>query len=109
MLQPRDLIELARSLQGIPVLHCPGGGAAAAAGFRYGDIIVRVDSRPLEEIAEGLPWHPSGQTFRFEVFRGGGHSTLSVMPKLARRLLEDCATQLQRVQRGPDLSQFLLS
>jgi len=52
MIAQRALIELARALEGVPVLGCVEGERAAEAGIRYGDVLLAVNGRRIRSLAE---------------------------------------------------------
>ena len=45
MISKRALSQLARVLQGLPILGCLEGRPAARAGIRYGDVLLAVNGR----------------------------------------------------------------
>ncbi len=73
------------------------GGAAAKAGLQPGDIIVRVDGRPIRtgaDLRNRVGLKPAGQKMEIEYYRNG---------KL-RRVEAKIAEPSQEVARGADLS-----
>lgn len=50
-MKPISMIqEIARVHGGIPVLHCLPGSPATIAGIRFGDVLLQVDGRAIEDV-----------------------------------------------------------
>ena len=58
--------------------------AAAAAGFQPGDVVLKIDGRPVESFADmqRIVSTSAGETLTFEVDRGGARITLKATPAL---------------------------
>jgi regulator of sigma E protease len=71
--------------------------AAAAAGFRPGDLVVAIDGRPIESFSDmqRLVSASAGRTLEITVDRGGATTTLKAMPAL--REVKDAFGNVHRI------------
>lgn len=71
--------------------------AAAAAGFRPGDLVVAIDGRPIESFSDmqRLVSASAGRTLEISVDRGGATTTLKAMPAL--REVKDAFGNVHRI------------
>jgi S1-C subfamily serine protease len=72
MKSPAELAAAAKTLGGVPIWGVLPGSAAARAGVRYGDIVLRVngiETRTLREFVSAREVQPD--RVRFDVFREG--------------------------------------
>lgn len=72
MIARKSLFELARALEGIPVLGALEGTPAARAGVRYGDVLLSVNgmrTRSIEDYVEAKGLRADGM--EIVVFRSG--------------------------------------
>lgn len=72
MIGRRSLFELAKALEGLPVLGTLEGTPAARAGVRYGDVLISVNgrrTRTMEDYVEATCLRDDGM--EIVVFRGG--------------------------------------
>ena len=58
--------EIARVHGGIPVLHCLPGSPATVAGIRFGDVLLQVDGRAIEDVERDFE-APQDSTDRMRV------------------------------------------
>jgi S1-C subfamily serine protease len=66
------LFELARALEGLPILGCLQGTPAARAGVRYGDILLSVNGRRTKTFGEYIEAKAlSKDGMKVVVFRSG--------------------------------------
>jgi S1-C subfamily serine protease len=72
MLRPTELVRLATTLGGLPILGCLAGSPADEAGVRYGDILLAVNGFPTASWDDFLRAraHADGQ-LHARVFRQG--------------------------------------
>jgi hypothetical protein len=81
LLIPRkSLFELARALEGLPVLGSLAGTPAARAGVRYGDVLISVNGRRTRTVAdyvEAKNLRPDGM--EIVVFRGGAEQNADLV------------------------------
>ena len=69
MIAKRTLFELAKTLDGLPVLGCLAGSPAALAGVRYGDILLSVNGQRTRAFRR-LPHHEAeGAPLRWDARR----------------------------------------
>jgi C-terminal processing protease CtpA/Prc len=91
LLKRQDLIQLARSLNGLPVYGCLPGSPAEKAGVRFGDVLLSVDglATPTWEAYIEARAH-SGESIRLRLFRNGTEFEVDVV--LDRSLTHDAST-----------------
>ena len=109
MMSKRALCQLAKALEGLPVLGCLEGRPAARAGIRYGDVLLSVNGRRTKNFVDYLEARdlcPVGMDV--VVFRDGVECELSLpfddadsSPDTAALLAELAAKRL-----GPTLLNF---
>ena len=66
---------------GAQILNVRQGGPASRAGVQEGDVVLRVDDRPIasaDELVVAVREHPPGQTVSLGVVREGRPLTLQV-------------------------------
>lgn len=79
MFKVRDLLELARALEGLPVFGCLAGSPADLAGIRYGDVLLAVDNVPTRTVDDYLAARrQSGASIRVRLFRAGAEIELEL-------------------------------
>lgn len=74
--------------QGVLVAHVEGASTASVHGFRRGDVIVRVDGRPIRntrELEAAFAPRPAIRRHNFLVRRDGGSVTIVVDPPSPRK------------------------
>jgi putative serine protease PepD len=79
-------VATASTAQGAQIQEVTGGGPAAAAGLRAGDVITRVDGNEVDEpsdVSEAIDGLQPGDSVQVEVTRGGEQRSFSV--ELAKR------------------------
>ena len=67
---------------GLIILGVEADGPAASAGLLVGDVIVKLDGQPLDDIHQllgALAGDVVGKSLRFDVVRGGGLTTVEVL------------------------------
>jgi S1-C subfamily serine protease len=67
---------------GLIILGVEADGPAANAGLLVGDVIVKLDEQPLDDIHQllgALAGDVVGKSLRFDVVRGGGLTTVEVL------------------------------
>lgn len=92
----REALEaLAEALEGIPVLGCLEGSPVAAAGVRYGDILVAVNglrTKSWQDFADAKSLRTDGM--EITIFRDGEEKTLEIVYKTSTRsaasILAEC-------------------
>jgi S1-C subfamily serine protease len=95
MISRKQLEEIAATVQGVPVFGCLPGSAAAEAGARYGDIILRVNGVRTPSIDE----HLSARSLRVDgielcILRAGQELTLFVEFRAAEEDRESLVGQI---------------
>ncbi|MFX8036185.1 PDZ domain-containing protein, partial [Acinetobacter baumannii] len=62
-------------------------GAAAAAGFKVGDVVLQIDGKPIESFADmqRIVAMNAGSALTFEVKRDGAVVSLTATPELRER------------------------
>lgn len=79
MMSKRALSQLARVLEGLPILGCLEGRPAARAGIRYGDVLLAVNGRRTRtflDYVEARDLRSDGM--HVVVFRDGQHCTIEL-------------------------------
>lgn len=72
MKKPAEVAETAKILGGVPIWGVLPGSAAARAGVRYGDIVLRVNGIETRTLVEFISAREStGGNVVFDVFRNG--------------------------------------
>lgn len=80
MIPRKSLFELARALEGLPVLGALEGTPAARAGVRYGDVLISVNghrTRTVADYVEAKNLRADGM--EIVVFRGGGEQNADLV------------------------------
>ena len=79
MMSNRALSQLARVLEGLPVLGCLDGRPAARAGIRYGDVLLAVNGRRTRSFLDYLEARDlRSEGMHVLVFRNGAHCQLEL-------------------------------
>lgn len=92
----REALEaLAEAIEGIPVLGCLEGSPVAAAGVRYGDILVAVNglrTKSWQDFADAKGLRSDGM--EITIFRNGEEKTLEIVFAQSKRsaasILAEC-------------------
>jgi S1-C subfamily serine protease len=79
MMSKRALSQLARVLEGLPILGCLDGRPAARAGIRYGDVLLAVNGRRTRSFLDYLEARDlRSDRMQVLVFRDGAHRQLEL-------------------------------
>lgn len=79
MMSKRALCQLAKVLEGLPVLGCLDGRPAARAGIRYGDVLLSVNGRRTKNFVDYLEARDlCADGMEVVVFRNGEECHLSL-------------------------------
>ncbi|MET0343802.1 MAG: PDZ domain-containing protein [Polyangiales bacterium] len=79
MMSKRALSQLARVLEGLPILGCLEGRPAARAGIRYGDVLLAVNGRRTRTFLDYLEARDlCSDGMHVVVFRDGCERTLEL-------------------------------
>lgn len=79
MIAQGDVWQLARVLEGLPVLGCVDGHAAASAGIRYGDVLLVVNGQRTRTFADYLVAKQLHSTrMQVRLFRDGREVELEI-------------------------------
>jgi hypothetical protein len=110
MITQHGLIALARALEGMPVLGCVEGEQAAAAGIRYGDVLLYVNGRRTRTLADYIEakqlrrdsmnvvlFRDGREQFIELSFakRGAPHKAIGALVKLARSMAQRTARSVR--------------
>jgi len=74
--------------KGVLVANVEEGSRAEKAGFKAGDVIIRIGKETIEnteDVWDALDGYKNGETAEFEIVRKGAHSTLSMNVDQDRR------------------------
>ena len=79
MMSKRALSQLARVLEGLPILGCLDGRPAARAGIRYGDVLLAVNGRRTRSFLDYLEARDlRSEGMHVLVFRDGAHCQMEL-------------------------------
>jgi S1-C subfamily serine protease len=79
MMSKRALSQLARALEGLPILGCLAGRPAARAGIQYGDVLLAVNGRRTRSFADYVEARElRSDGMHVVLFRNGEHCQLEL-------------------------------
>ena len=95
MISRKQLEEIAAAIEGIPVWGCLAGSTSAAAGVRYGDVVLGVNGRRTQTIDDYLEARAlRSDGIELRLFRAGAELTLFVEFRPPADSLEALAAQI---------------
>jgi S1-C subfamily serine protease len=92
MIAKRTVFDLAKALEGLPVLGCLAGTPAAMAGVRYGDILLSVNgmrTKTLGDFVEAKGLRKDGM--HVVIFRSGEEQPIELEYRAERQALDPTA------------------
>lgn len=95
MISRKQLEEIAKTVQGVPVWGCLPGSTAAEAGVGYGDIVLAVNGVPTPGIEEYLAARRlRTDGYELRLFRDGRERTVFVPFRVPTDTMEALVAQI---------------
>ena len=92
MMRPQELQAIATALGGLPIWGVLPHSAAARAGVRYGDIVLRVNGFETRTMCEFIVAHESNpERLVLDLFRDGKLLKVQVLLRAPKRAAEMAA------------------
>ena len=103
MMSKRALSQLARVLEGLPILGSLEGRPAARAGIRYGDVLLAVNGRRTRSFLDYLEARDlRSEGMHVLVFRNGAHCQLELTFEPGDAQVEPTALMAELVAKRLD-------